>query len=63
MLKILSHIIFIIGISVSAHSQKRYTPEEVTDKKYGINLNDRLNAHIGGDSTRNCKGYACEGWV
>ncbi len=56
-------VVFIWIITFPALSQKRYTPEEVTDQKYGINIYDRLNARIGGDSTRNCKGYACEGWV
>lgn len=51
------------GLGAPAFSQKRYTPEEITDSKYGINIYDKLNARIGGDSTRNCKGYACEGWV
>lgn len=43
---------------------KKYTQKEVYDSTYGINIYEKLNANIGGDSVRNDKkGYACQGWV
>lgn len=41
----------------------KYNPNEVVDSTYGITIYERLNFRIGGDSVRNCKGYACNGWV
>ncbi len=35
----------------------------VIDSTYGIIMYDNLNAVLGGDSVRNCNGYACNGWV
>ncbi len=55
-------IILNSGINIFSFSQEKFTPEQVTDKKYGINKYDKLNHRIGGDSTRNCNGYACDGW-
>lgn len=62
-MKILFFLFCLAAISCSAYSQKRYKSEEITDSKYGINIYDRMNSRIGGDSIRNCKEYACEGWV
>jgi antitoxin component YwqK of YwqJK toxin-antitoxin module len=42
---------------------KRYDPKEVIDEEYGINLYEKLNIRLSSDSVRNCKGYACSGWV
>ena len=38
-------------------------PETLIDPVYGITVYERLNSHLGGDSTRHCEGYACVGWV
>ncbi len=40
-----------------------YEPEQVVDPDYGIMRYEKLNLYLGGDSIRNCKGYACTGWV
>ncbi|MFI5164718.1 MAG: toxin-antitoxin system YwqK family antitoxin [Bacteroidia bacterium] len=38
--------------------------KDVYDSVYGINIYDKLNMNIGGDSVRNAaKGYASQGWV
>jgi len=43
---------------------KKYSQREVYDSAYGINIYEKLNANIGGDSVRNDKkGYASQGWV
>src|ERR1035437_5530701 len=37
---------------------------DVYDSAYGINIYDKLNMNIGGDSVRNdAKGYALQGWM
>ena len=42
----------------------KYNAEKVIDPEYGINMYDKLNFEIGGDSVRNDKkGYAFQGWV
>lgn len=42
----------------------KYKAEKVVDPEYGINMYEKLNFDIGGDSVRNDKkGYACQGWV
>ncbi len=58
------------GISLQAQllpkfiGGKKYTQKEVYDSTYGINIYERLNANVGGDSVRNDKkGYASQGWV
>jgi antitoxin component YwqK of YwqJK toxin-antitoxin module len=40
-----------------------YEPAQVIDSIYGINRYENLNFYLGGDSIRNCVGYACTGWV
>ncbi len=40
-----------------------YEPTAVLDDTYGIQAYDKLNVRLGGDSIRNCKGYACTGYV
>lgn len=40
-----------------------YTPEAVLDNTYGITMYNKFNARLGGDSVRNCKGYACSDFV
>lgn len=62
-MKFFLYIAVVFCPAFQAFSQNKYSPEEITDKKYGINIYERLNARLGGDSTRNCKGYACDGWV
>ena len=43
---------------------KKYKFQEVYDSTYGINIYEKLNFGLGGDSIRNDKkGYACQGWV
>ena len=37
--------------------------QSVIDDVYGITLYEALNPMLGGDSTRMCDGYACNGWV
>ncbi|MFQ5334680.1 MAG: toxin-antitoxin system YwqK family antitoxin [Flavobacteriales bacterium] len=41
----------------------KYDPTEIIDSIYGITLYEKLNFRLGGDSVRNCGGYACEGWI
>lgn len=43
-------------------NSKKYD-RSVIDSTYGINIYDNLNVVLGGDSVRNCNGYACNGWV
>jgi antitoxin component YwqK of YwqJK toxin-antitoxin module len=38
-------------------------PESIIDPDYGIRIYEKFNPLMGGDSVRNCKGYACQGWV
>lgn len=40
-----------------------YEPDSVVDPTYGIQMYDPLNVRLGGDSIRNCNGYACTGYV
>jgi antitoxin component YwqK of YwqJK toxin-antitoxin module len=40
-----------------------YTPENVIDSIYGITMYEKLNQRLSGDSTRNCNGYACSGFI
>jgi antitoxin component YwqK of YwqJK toxin-antitoxin module len=35
----------------------------VIDSTYGIQMYEKLNVVLGGDSIRNCNGYGCNGWV
>ena len=35
----------------------------IIDSVFGIKMYEKLNYLLGGDSIRNCKGYACSGWV
>jgi antitoxin component YwqK of YwqJK toxin-antitoxin module len=43
---------------------KKYNAAKVIDPEYGINMYEKLNFLIGGDSVRNDKkGYACQGWI
>jgi len=37
--------------------------ENIIDPVYGINIYEGLNFALEGDSTRDCKGYACQAWV
>ncbi len=37
--------------------------EDVVDPVYGIQIYEALNFQLGGDSIRNCDGYACQAWV
>ncbi|MBL4623883.1 MAG: hypothetical protein JKY42_01895 [Flavobacteriales bacterium] len=39
-----------------------YEEEGIVDSLYGITLFEPLNFRLGGDSIRNEKGYACNGW-
>lgn len=43
--------------------EKKQYDETIVDPDYGIKHFDRLNPKLGGDSSRNCHGYACQGWV
>lgn len=64
---------FALFFSFSAFSQQNFLdqlPQEVTydaeavvDSVDGITMYERLNHKLGLDSTRNCKGYACNGMV
>jgi antitoxin component YwqK of YwqJK toxin-antitoxin module len=40
-----------------------YDPAEVVDSVHGIVMYERLNHRLSLDSTRNCKGYACDGSI
>ena len=40
-----------------------YEPDSVIDPTYGVKAYEPLNVRLGGDSIRNCKGYACSGYV
>jgi antitoxin component YwqK of YwqJK toxin-antitoxin module len=43
---------------------KKYNAAKVIDPEYGINMYEKLNFAIGGDSVRNDKkGYAVQGWI
>lgn len=42
----------------------KYDGAKVINPDYGINMYEKLNFAIGGDSVRNDKkGYACQGWI
>jgi antitoxin component YwqK of YwqJK toxin-antitoxin module len=44
--------------------EKKYDASKVIDPEYGINMYEKLNFLIGGDSVRNDKrGYAVQGWI
>jgi antitoxin component YwqK of YwqJK toxin-antitoxin module len=44
--------------------EKKYNAAKVVDPEYGINMYEKLNFLIGGDSVRNDKrGYAAQGWI
>jgi antitoxin component YwqK of YwqJK toxin-antitoxin module len=44
--------------------EKLYTFREVYDTNYGIQIYEKYNNNIGGDSVRkNLQGYVCAGWV
>ena len=66
---ILSIVILAYAYSASAQFDSqlpkpdRYVPSEVVDSVFGIVLYERLNMRLSWDSIRNCKGYACTGWV
>lgn len=45
-----------------AANAKKYD-RSIIDSTYGIIMYDNLNVTLGGDSVRNCNGYACNGWV
>ncbi len=47
-------------VSTDPHYVK---PSELIDPVYGITIYEDLNGNLGGDSTRNCRNYACNGWV
>lgn len=44
-------------------SNKKTYDRSVIDSTYGITMYDKLIVNLGGDSIRNCNGYACNGWV
>lgn len=67
-----SSLLLCLFLAVHLNAQKlleKYQPEKKTydrsiiDSTYGIQIFDKLNPLLGGDSTRNCNGYACNGWV
>lgn len=37
--------------------------DSVIDINYGIRIYEKYNNSLGGDSVRNCRNYACQGWV
>lgn len=42
----------------------KYVETKILDPDYGIQMYEKLNFTLGGDSVRNTsKGYACQGWV
>lgn len=43
--------------------QTLYDPADVVDSIHGITIYERLNHRLSWDSTRHCKGYACDGLV
>jgi antitoxin component YwqK of YwqJK toxin-antitoxin module len=43
-------------------NNKKYD-RSIIDSTYGITMYEKLNVVLGGDSTRNCNGYGCNGWV
>lgn len=43
--------------------QVTYAPDDVVDSIAGIIMYERLNHRLSWDSTRNCKGYACNGII
>src|SRR3989344_1999054 len=72
-MKKISLIFTFVSIAFAGNSQNNllskklyhdvYEPEQVIDPIYGINRYEKLNLFLGGDSIRNCTGYACTGWV
>jgi antitoxin component YwqK of YwqJK toxin-antitoxin module len=69
-------IIFFLLCSVGSYGQskllEKFTPPSANNKKYdrsiidstyGIQMYEKLNVVLGGDSVRNCNGYGCNGWV
>jgi antitoxin component YwqK of YwqJK toxin-antitoxin module len=45
-------------------TEKLYDLKDLYDSTYGIQVFDRFNAALGGDSVRkNLQGYVCNGWV
>lgn len=66
-------IVFCLSSFLSGYSQNNllskklyhevYEPSQVIDSVYGIMRYEKLNFYLGGDSVRNCTGYACTGWV
>ncbi len=66
----LLHILLLIVVSsfystFSAQVFKgdKYSPEEVVHDRFGIDMYEKLNLRLKGDSVRKCAGYACKGWV
>lgn len=55
--------ILILGVFNTTQAQLVYKAKDVYDSTYGIIRYEKLNAKLRGDSIRNCKGYACNGWV
>jgi hypothetical protein len=66
--KTVLHIIcFFIIISASAQhafsQESTFIPEAVIHKKYGIMRYEKWNMLLGGDTVRNNKGYAANGFI
>ncbi len=57
------YIFILLLSSIYSKAQKRggtFSFDKVMDPQYGINVYDKLNFVIGGDSVRKCGGYACK---
>ena len=63
---ILITLILVTAAILSIHAQMKgsyYRFSDVMDERYGINIYEKLNFRLGGDSIRECKGYACKNWI
>ena len=50
-------------LSKQIPKETKYVYTDIYDKRYGINMYDKMVIRLKGDSTRRCDGYACSGWV
>ncbi|MBK9288321.1 MAG: hypothetical protein IPN38_11720 [Flavobacteriales bacterium] len=48
---------------ILAHDDLQALPDAMEDPVAVLDGYEPLNATLGGDSVRNCKGYGCSGWV
>jgi len=67
-IKFILFVFFLLASFFSAQAQIKHGDtielRDVYDSAYGINVYDKLNMNIGGDSVRNDpKGYAQQGWT